>query len=255
MSAETSTDDRSMTRCSPPPTPSQPPASWWPAPPCATGPPDRSGSSSSSTSSTSPGPRPAPELGRRPSGWSPDLPAMPSGGTRHRRARRPAGALDPPRSGRGRGRGRPAGRSRDHAAPALGPAGFGTAPLGTDPARPLQRVNPGARYVAMERHLTALGQGDAGRAMMAGTAALQVNLDAGPESGWARRLRPDRATSPRSSSRSPRAPHFSRVERSGWRSMRQQAWQGIDAARTATGARRGPPRGGVGRLRPGRPGA
>ena len=66
----------------------------------------------------------------------------------------------------------------------LAAQGFGAAPLGTDPARPARRVNPSSRYVAMEQHFAALGCGDPGRAMMTSTAALQVNLDAGP----ARRL-------------------------------------------------------------------
>ena len=58
--------------------------------------------------------------------------------------------------------------------------GYGAAPLGSDPARPTRRINPNQRYVAMERHFEALGCAAPGRAMMTATAALQVNLDAGP---------------------------------------------------------------------------
>ena len=67
-------------------------------------------------------------------------------------------------------------------------AGFGAAPLGTDLARPVARINPGARYRAMETHFDALGCAGAGKEMMTATAALQVNLDAGPAAGWADRL-------------------------------------------------------------------
>jgi len=41
----------------------------------------------------------------------------------------------------------------------------------------------------MERHFDALGCGVPGRAMMSATAALQVNVDAGPRDAWATRLR------------------------------------------------------------------
>lgn len=60
--------------------------------------------------------------------------------------------------------------------------------LGADPVRPPKRVNPGPRYVAMQRHFEAVGCGRAGTAMMTATAALQINLDAGPSAGWADRL-------------------------------------------------------------------
>ncbi len=62
------------------------------------------------------------------------------------------------------------------------------AALGADPARAVRRINPGDRYVAMEQHFAALGATEPGMAMMCATAALQVNLDAGPASGWAARV-------------------------------------------------------------------
>src|SRR5690242_10984243 len=42
--------------------------------------------------------------------------------------------------------------------------GLGLVLLGTDPVRPTQRVNPGARYRAMERFFAASGTGAAGAA-------------------------------------------------------------------------------------------
>jgi glutamate--cysteine ligase len=102
--------------------------------------------------------------------------------------------------------------------------------VGTDLSRPVQRLSPKSRYVAMEAHFAATGSGDAGRAMMCSTAALQLNLDAGPAHDW-----PDRVS------------HMHRLapvlvaisacsawlagEASGWRSMRQQIWGEIDQAR------------------------
>lgn len=66
--------------------------------------------------------------------------------------------------------------------------GAGVAWLGADPVRPWRRVNPRPRYVAMAEHFTAVGAGDAGATMMCATAALQVNLEAGPADGWADRV-------------------------------------------------------------------
>ena len=66
---------------------------------------------------------------------------------------------------------------------------LGLAYAGADPARPSRRVNPRPRYRAMEQHFTATGRAGSGRVMMNSTAALQVNLQAGPEGqcgakGW-----------------------------------------------------------------------
>jgi len=107
-------------------------------------------------------------------------------------------------------------------------AGYRAVPLGTDPARPLERVNPGARYVAMERHFAAIGCAEPGRSMMTGTAALQVNLDAGPEPGWADRVELARALSPVLVAVSACSPYLA-GRSSGWASMRQQAWHGLGA--------------------------
>jgi glutamate--cysteine ligase len=113
----------------------------------------------------------------------------------------------------------------------LAAQGFGAAPLGADPARPVQRVNPSGRYAAMERHFAAVGCAAPGKAMMSATAALQVNLDAGPRAGWGPRLGFIRELGPVLVAISGCSPYLG-GRASGWRSMRQQAWHGIDHSRS-----------------------
>ena len=113
----------------------------------------------------------------------------------------------------------------------LAVAGFGAAPLGTDPAREPARVNPLPRYAAMERHFDAVGCGGPGRAMMTATAALQVNLDAGPAEGWTNRFDLLRSLTPVLVAVSAGSAYLA-GRASGWHSMRQQAWSGIDHGRT-----------------------
>jgi glutamate--cysteine ligase len=113
----------------------------------------------------------------------------------------------------------------------LAAAGFGAAPIGADPARPVRRINPNARYVAMERHFAALGCADPGRAMMTATAALQVNVDAGPAERWPERMRNISRLSPVLVATSACSPYLG-GRASGWRSMRQEAWHGIDHDRS-----------------------
>jgi glutamate--cysteine ligase len=113
----------------------------------------------------------------------------------------------------------------------LAAAGFGTAPLGADPARAVRRINPHGRYVAMERHFAALGCEAPGKAMMSATAALQVNLDAGPRAGWTQRLELIRSLGPVLVAASACSPYLG-GSTSGWHSMRQQAWHGIDHSRS-----------------------
>ncbi len=114
---------------------------------------------------------------------------------------------------------------------ALAAQGFGAAPLGTDPAREVHRTNPHPRYAAMEAHFTALGCGGPGREMMAATAALQVNLDAGPAEGWSARLALIRSLVPVLVAVSASSPYLA-GRASGWHSMRQETWYGIDHGRT-----------------------
>ncbi|MEP6815911.1 MAG: ergothioneine biosynthesis glutamate--cysteine ligase EgtA [Marmoricola sp.] len=115
--------------------------------------------------------------------------------------------------------------------PALAEAGFGAASLGADLARPVHRINPGARYRAMEQHFDALGFAGSGNAMMSATAALQINLDAGPASGWEDRLGLIRSMVPMLVAASASSPYLG-GESSGWHSMRQGTWQGIDHGRS-----------------------
>ncbi len=110
-------------------------------------------------------------------------------------------------------------------------AGFGAAPLGSDPARPIRRTNPHQRYAAMEQHFESQGCVAPGRAMMASTAALQINLDAGPAEGWSDRLAHIRALGPVLVTASASSPYLG-GRSSGWHSMRQETWHGIDHGRS-----------------------
>ena len=110
-------------------------------------------------------------------------------------------------------------------------AGFGAAALGSDLARPVRRINPSPRYDAMEQHFDALGCAGSGQEMMTATAALQVNLDAGPVSGWESRLALVRSMVPMLVAASSTSPWLGGAT-SGWHSMRQGTWQGIDHGRS-----------------------
>ncbi len=120
---------------------------------------------------------------------------------------------------------------RDVLRAALREQGFGAAALGADPARPPERVNPHPRYAAMETHFEARDCGGAGRAMMTSTAALQVNLDAGPVAGFADRIGLLRSMVPMLVAASTTSPYLG-GRTSGWASMRQQTWTGIDCGRS-----------------------
>jgi glutamate--cysteine ligase len=117
--------------------------------------------------------------------------------------------------------------------------GYGVAALGADPARPVHRINPSDRYVAMERHFAALGCDQPGRAMMSATAALQVNVDAGPAAAWTPRLGLIRDLGPVLVAAAASSSHLA-GRSSGWRSMRQQVWHGIDHRRSDPVAGREP---------------
>ena len=82
----------------------------------------------------------------------------------------------------------------------------------------------------MERFFIASQTGDAGAAMMTSTASVQVNLDAGPQEGWAARVRLAHALGPTMIAIAANSPllggHFS-----GWQSTRQRVWSQLDSAR------------------------
>jgi glutamate--cysteine ligase len=108
--------------------------------------------------------------------------------------------------------------------------GLGLVLLGADPLRPAKRVNPGARYRAMEQFFRASDTGAAGAAMMTSTASVQVNLDAGPRDQWAARVRLAHALGPVMIAISANSPLLG-GQFSGWRSTRQRVWSQLDSAR------------------------
>jgi glutamate--cysteine ligase len=109
-------------------------------------------------------------------------------------------------------------------------AGLGLVLLGADPLRLPHRVNPGARYRAMEQHFVAANTGAAGAAMMTSTASVQVNIDAGPANGWADRVRLAHALGPTMIAIAANSPLLAGAF-SGWRSARQRVWSQLDTAR------------------------
>ncbi|OBH02875.1 ergothioneine biosynthesis glutamate--cysteine ligase EgtA [Mycobacterium sp. E1747] len=113
---------------------------------------------------------------------------------------------------------------------AFADAGLGLVFLGADPLRPPKRINPGARYRAMEQFFASSRSGDAGSAMMTSTASIQVNLDAGPRAGWAARVRLAHALGPTMIAIAANSPML-RGEFTGWASTRQWVWGQMDSAR------------------------
>jgi glutamate--cysteine ligase len=109
-------------------------------------------------------------------------------------------------------------------------AGLGLVFLGADPLRAPKRVNPGARYRAMEEFFAASHSSEAGAAMMTSTASVQVNLDAGPRAGWADRVRLAHALGPTMIAIAANSPMLG-GEFSGWQSTRQWVWGQMDSAR------------------------
>ena len=109
-------------------------------------------------------------------------------------------------------------------------AGLGLVLLGADPLRPAKRINPGARYRAMEQFFKASHTGVAGAAMMTSTASVQVNLDAGPANGWTERVRLAHALGPTLVAIAANSPLLG-GSFSGWRSTRQRVWSQLDSAR------------------------
>jgi glutamate--cysteine ligase len=113
---------------------------------------------------------------------------------------------------------------------AFSEAGLGLVLLGADPLRPAKRINPGDRYRAMERFFEASQTGAAGAAMMTSTASVQVNLEAGPQAGWADRVRLAHALGPTMVAIAANSPLLG-GKFTGWRSSRQWVWSQLDSAR------------------------
>jgi glutamate--cysteine ligase len=111
---------------------------------------------------------------------------------------------------------------------ALADRGFGVAYVGADPLRPSLRINPRPRYRAMEQHFRATGRASAGAVMMNSTAALQVNLDAGPERHWGERVALAHRIGPTMLAIAANSQWLS-GQPTGWKSARQRAWGTLDA--------------------------
>jgi glutamate--cysteine ligase len=109
----------------------------------------------------------------------------------------------------------------------LAERGLGLAHLGADPLRTPRRVNPRPRYRAMERHFVATGRADAGLTMMCATAALQVNLQAGPRSAWAERVALAQQLGPTLTAITA-CSRWLNGHDTGWASARQRAWLELD---------------------------
>jgi len=109
--------------------------------------------------------------------------------------------------------------------------GLRLAGLGADPLRAPRRLLTQGRYVAMEAFFRAAGF-PAGEVMMCSTAALQVNLDAGPRAGWAERWRLAHTLGPVLSAMFASSPVLA-GRRTGRVSTRQGVWAGLDPTRTA----------------------
>jgi glutamate--cysteine ligase len=110
---------------------------------------------------------------------------------------------------------------------ALADRHVGVAYVGADPVRPSRRVNPRPRYRALEQHFTATGRATAGAVMMNSTAALQVNLQAGPRKGWPERVAMAHRLGPTMLAVSASSPWLHGHD-TGWKSARQRAWRGLD---------------------------
>ncbi|MGK2903518.1 MAG: ergothioneine biosynthesis glutamate--cysteine ligase EgtA [Mycobacterium sp.] len=108
--------------------------------------------------------------------------------------------------------------------------GLGLVLLGADPLRRARRINPGARYQAMESFFAATGTAAAGAAMMTSTASVQINIEAGPRAGWADRVRLAHALGPTMVAISANSPLLG-GQYTGWRSTRQRVWGQLDSAR------------------------
>jgi len=110
---------------------------------------------------------------------------------------------------------------------ALAELRLGLAYVGADPLRPPRRVNPRPRYQAMEQHFAATGRATPGAVMMNSTAAIQVNLQAGPRREWAERVARAYRLGPTLIAISASSPWLHGRD-TGWKSARQRAWSGLD---------------------------
>jgi glutamate--cysteine ligase len=118
-------------------------------------------------------------------------------------------------------------RDGQRAREALAELRLGVVHAGADPLRPPRRVNPRPRYRAMEQHFAATGRAAAAAVMMNSTAAMQVNLEAGPPGGWPERVARAHRLGPTLVAISASSPWLGGCD-TGWKSARQRAWAGLD---------------------------
>lgn len=111
-------------------------------------------------------------------------------------------------------------------------AGIALASLGTDPLRAPERVNPGARYVAMAGHFGAAGYGETALQMMTCTASLQINVQSGTPSQWRDRFALAQHLGPTMAALSASSPMLG-GRRTGWQNTRQWIWDNLDPRRCA----------------------
>jgi glutamate--cysteine ligase len=105
--------------------------------------------------------------------------------------------------------------------------GLGAAFAGADPLRPSRRINPRPRYQAMEQHFASTGRAEAGAVMMNSTAALQLNLQAGPKSAWQARVQRAHRLGPTLVAIAACSPWL-HGRATGWCSVRQATWARLD---------------------------
>ncbi|PPK94556.1 glutamate--cysteine ligase [Kineococcus xinjiangensis] len=123
---------------------------------------------------------------------------------------------------------------------ALAEAGLALLSVGADPVRAPVRINPGARYAAMESYFRAVGHGRDGAAMMCSTAALQLNVEAGPAGRLGDRLTHLHRLLPVLIALAGCSPLLGGRD-TGMRSARQGVWQRLDPGRCAPWLRDGDP--------------
>jgi glutamate--cysteine ligase len=127
-------------------------------------------------------------------------------------------------------------------APALAAAGLGLHSAGTDPVRSSVRINPGERYAAMAAYFGAAGYAQDAALMMCSSASLQVNVEAGPESGWDERIAQIHRLTPVLIALSGCSPLVHGQDR-GFCSERSAMWQRLDPGRCSPFAGHGDPAG------------
>ncbi|HEX6312660.1 MAG TPA: ergothioneine biosynthesis glutamate--cysteine ligase EgtA [Acidimicrobiia bacterium] len=117
--------------------------------------------------------------------------------------------------------------------------GVGLVGIGCDPRPEPDRRIHGPRYDAMEAYFDT--EWAAGRTMMRATAAVQVNVDLGPDAATAQaRWQRAHDLGPTLAGAFANSPLGTGAWPSGWRSRRLAVWSDLDAGRTVAAANGGP---------------